>query len=312
MTILVDVDQDAWLDGRVLRDRLAAALPGVEVARFDDGFDPDRVTFLVCSRLRPDLAARLPRLALVQKPGAGVETMLTGDLPQGVRLARVRSDAQALEMTEFALAAVLSDRRRLARFAALQRARDWRPEAPPEGPGAVAVLGLGSIGAHIAAAFAALDWRVTGWSRGPKTLPGIRTLAGRETLPEALGAAEHVVAVLPSTPDTRGLIDAATLPAFRPGALFVNLGRGDLVDEAALLAALDAGRPGRAFLDVTRAEPLPPESPLWSHPAVTITPHVSGFHVGDALADIAENWRRLAAGAGPGALLGEVDRSRGY
>ncbi|HKK37010.1 MAG TPA: NAD(P)-dependent oxidoreductase [Paracoccaceae bacterium] len=307
--ILVDVDDEAWIEGAAFKARLEAALPGEAVALFADGFDSGRVEMLVCSRLRPGLAARLPRLRLVQKLGAGVETMLTGELPEGVRLARVRSDAQALEMTEFALAAVLGDRRRLAHFAGRQRARVWAPEAPPEGPGALTVLGLGTVGARIAAAFAALEWRVTGWSRSAKALPGVECLSGEAGLATALGAAGHVVAVLPSTPGTRGLMGARRFAAMRPGALFVNLGRGDLVDEAALLAALDAGRPGRALLDVTATEPLPPDSPLWTHSAVTVTPHVSGWHVGDALADVAENRRRLAAG---GPLIGEVDRRRGY
>ena len=93
------------------------------------------------------------------------------------------------------------------------------------------------------------------------------------------------------------------------GSQLLNAGRGDLIDEATLIEALDKGTPGHAVLDVTSVEPLPQDSPLWAHPGVTITPHVSGWHLGDALSDVAENFRRLSVGA---PLLHEVDRAQGY
>ncbi|MEY8840145.1 NAD(P)-dependent oxidoreductase, partial [Cribrihabitans sp. XS_ASV171] len=111
------------------------------------------------------------------------------------------------------------------------------------------------------------------------------------------------------TPATRDLFDERMLARMKPGATLLNAGRGDLIDEEALIAALFAGRPGHAVLDVTRTEPLPQDSRLWTHPGVTITPHVSGWHLGDAMADVAENYRRLTEGA---PLLHEVDRRRGY
>jgi glyoxylate/hydroxypyruvate reductase A len=105
------------------------------------------------------------------------------------------------------------------------------------------------------------------------------------------------------------LIGEATLAAMKPGSTLINAGRGDLVDEAALCAALDAGPIGHAVLDVVSEEPLPASSPLWQHPGVTITPHVSGWHLGDAMKDVAQNYQRLQRGE---ALLHEVDRSKGY
>jgi glyoxylate/hydroxypyruvate reductase A len=104
-------------------------------------------------------------------------------------------------------------------------------------------------------------------------------------------------------------MDAELLAAMKPGAVLINAGRGDLIDEAALIAALDRGTPGHAVLDVLCTEPLPQDDPLWRHPRVTITPHVSGWHLGDALGDVVENLRRLGTGQ---ALLHEVDRARGY
>jgi len=99
------------------------------------------------------------------------------------------------------------------------------------------------------------------------------------------------------------------LAAMKPDAVLINAGRGDLIDETALITALDSGTPGHAVLDVLCKEPLPKDDPLWRHPSVTITPHVSGWHLGDALGDVVENLRRLGSGE---TFLHEVDRARGY
>ncbi|MDH3536914.1 MAG: glyoxylate/hydroxypyruvate reductase A, partial [Gammaproteobacteria bacterium] len=124
-----------------------------------------------------------------------------------------------------------------------------------------------------------------------------------------LGAADFVVSVLPSTPQTRGMFNQGLFTQFNPQAFFINLGRGDLVDEDDLIAALDNHELAGAILDVMSSEPLPAQSPLWLHPGVQLTPHISGYHLGDAIADIAENYRRLENGE---ALLNLVDRELGY
>ncbi|MBC2837028.1 2-hydroxyacid dehydrogenase [Paragemmobacter straminiformis] len=190
-------------------------------------------------------------------------------------------------------------------------ARLWDPTCPPlarERP--VAMLGMGELGTACARALRALNFPVTGWSRSPKTVAGIPCLHGDDGLAEALRGAAIVVTLLPKTAETENLLNAARLSLLPEGAVILNPGRGAIIDDDALLAALDAGRIGHATLDVFRVEPLPQDHPYWSHPRVTVTPHIaadtrpaSSSHV------IAANIRRAEAGE---PLLNQVDRRRGY
>ncbi|ETD85346.1 2-hydroxyacid dehydrogenase [Rhodobacter capsulatus] len=174
----------------------------------------------------------------------------------------------------------------------------------------VVVLGLGALGGACATTLAALGFKVTGWSRTPKTLPGITCLSGAEGLRAALSRAEILVTVLPNTPETTDLLNAETLALLPRGAAILNPGRGTLIDDAALLAALETGQIGHATLDVFRVEPLPPEHPYWAHPKVTVTPHIAAeTRPASAARVIAENIRRFEAGEAP---LHLVDRARGY
>jgi glyoxylate/hydroxypyruvate reductase A len=173
----------------------------------------------------------------------------------------------------------------------------------------VGILGLGQIGSHTARAFAALGFQVLGWSRSPKFVEGVDCRHGPDALAPLLGVCDYAISMLPSTPATRDLFDAGMLAALKPGAWLINVGRGDLIVEADLLAALDGGRLAGAVLDVFREEPLPPDHPFWRHPRITITPHVSGWRLTGGLEQVAENYRRLQAGD---PILHEVDRDAGY
>lgn len=186
----------------------------------------------------------------------------------------------------------------------------WDPTCPPlarERP--VAMLGLGALGTACARALTALNFPVTGWSRTEKDIPGIRCLHGEDGLEAALRQAEIVVTLLPKTPQTDNLLNATRLSWLRPGAVILNPGRGGLIDDDALLAALDAGL-GHATLDVFRTEPLPQGHRFWTHPSVTITPHVAAdTRPKGAVLVLVENIRRAQAGE---SLLHLVDRRLGY
>lgn len=188
----------------------------------------------------------------------------------------------------------------------------WRNVAPrlaSERP--VTVLGLGEMGLAAALALGALGFPVTGWSRTPRHEAHLaRVLSGPDSLAEALGKAEIVVALLPLTPETQNLLDAARLALPPHGFVLLNAGRGALIDDLALLAALDSGQVGHATLDVFRQEPLPADHPFWAHPRVTVTPHVAAAtRPVTAARVIAENLRRGESGE---PLLHVVDRSAGY
>lgn len=299
-----------WLREEDLLDQLAPLLPRVPIhCGPPDGSLPD-VTMLACTRLAPERLAQLPNLKVIQKLGAGVDTMVSNpDLPPHVRIARLSQDIQGREIAEYCLTYVMAHQRNLFQHLTDQTAGTWQQHAPKRTDATnVAVLGLGHIGGTIARMFAGLGFRVLGWSRTPKTLEGVETFAGADALANILAQADHVISILPSTPETRNLFDASMLALMKPGSVLINAGRGDLIDEAALLAALERGIPGHAVLDVLPVEPLPATSPLWTHPQVTITPHVSGWHL-DGFADVAENYRRLTEGR---SLLHEVNRQTGY
>ncbi len=174
----------------------------------------------------------------------------------------------------------------------------------------VVMLGLGALGKACAEALAGLGFAVTGWSRTQKDIAGITCLSGDDGLRDALTRAEILVSILPDTPETTNLLNADTLAQMPKGARIINPGRGTLIDDDALLAALDRGQIGHATLDVFRVEPLPPEHPYWAHSHVTVTPHIAAESRAETASEvIAENIRRGEAGE---PFLYLVDRSRGY
>jgi glyoxylate/hydroxypyruvate reductase A len=174
----------------------------------------------------------------------------------------------------------------------------------------VTVLGLGALGAACAQTLAALGFDVTGWSRSQKTIDGITCLSGKAGLTEALRGAEIVVLLLPDTAETTDTMNAETLALLAKGAFIINPGRGPLIDDMALLAALDSGQVAHATLDVFRVEPLPKEHPFWAHPNVTVTPHIAAeTRPNTAAIEIAANIQRCENGE---PMMNVVDRNTGY
>ena len=187
----------------------------------------------------------------------------------------------------------------------------WNPTCPPLArERAVAMLGMGTLGLACARALLALNFPVTGWSRSAKPLDGIRVQHGEAGLQTALRGADLVITLLPRTAETENLLDARRLGWMKPGAILLNPGRGALIDDAALLAALDAGQIGHATLDVFRTEPLPPDHRYWTHPRVTVTPHIAAdSRPATTAAVLVENIRRGETGQ---PFLHLVDRKLGY
>lgn len=311
MALLIDIKSPDWMTDDELRDELLRHAPGADIRVGADPGNPADIEMLAVSAYHPGEALRYPNLEVIQKTGAGVNNILAdADLPASIRVVRLQSGTAGPEMAEYALAYVLQEQRHLRRYHAQQARCEWNAYPPRlSADTRIAVLGLGRIGKQVARRFVDNGFRVSGWSRGRKQLAGVDCRAGEAGLQALLAAADYVVSVLPSTPSTRGMFTRELFDRFNPLAFFINMGRGDLVDEAGLVAALDAGALAGAVLDVVSTEPLPAASPLWQHPKVQLSPHVSGYHLGDAVADIAENYRRLRAGE---ALLHPVDRERGY
>ena len=266
---------------------------------------------LFCWKLPPGLAARMPRLAWVQNSGAGVDHLVRH--PElDARIPITRADgAFGFWMARYTAAHLLLEAQRVAECAEAQREARWNPKLVPEDlSGARAlVVGFGRIGRQIGRALRELGLSVTGIVRAPRADAEFG-LRGQADLPALLPQAHVLVLAAPLTDETRGLVDARILSHGHGGLTLINVGRGELVVAEDLLAALDAGRLGRAVLDVFDEEPLPAASPLWSHPKVTVTPHHSGPSLpGHLIADILPNLRRFAEGL---PVEGAVDRARGY
>lgn len=311
MALLVNIGHDGWYRDRELAAELRNLSPGADIRTLEEPGDLAEITMLAVSGLADDLPPQLPNLALVQKLGAGVETIVAHPaLAPHVQVTRLKPLEPAREIAQYCLAYVLQGQRNILAHAANQARASWESLEPKQNHKTrVGVLGMGHIGGETAALMRDLGFEVHGWSRSAKDMEGVTCHHGAETLEPMLGICDYICAILPSTGETRGLINAQTLAAMKRGATFINAGRGDLVNEAALIADLDRGHLGHAVLDVFCTEPLPEQDPLWSHPQVTITPHISGWHLGEALQDVVENFRRLGAGED---LLHAVDRQRGY
>jgi phosphoglycerate dehydrogenase-like enzyme len=211
-------------------------------------------------------------------------------------------------MADYVLWGVLDALQDGPRRRAAQAAREWArlPFREIDGSRWV-IVGFGAIGQAVAVRARAFGAQVTGVRRNPAPDPAAERIASPADLPSLLPEADVVVLCAPATPQTRHIADAGFFARMKPGAVFVNVGRGALVDEPALLAALARGVPDHAVLDVFETEPLPPDSAFWGHPRVTLTAHASGFSAGNALRNdrlFVENLDRWIGGR---PLLDEAD-----
>lgn len=274
MTILLKSDfETGWLE------QLTAALPDHQVLPYGSDFDPADITYAVMWKPPAGLLAGLPALKVIFSVGAGVDHLASDpQLPRDVPVVRMVDPTLTTGMAEYVTWAVLHLHRNAFGYMRGQQAKSWAPDdliPPLASARTVGILGLGVLGSACASMLQAIGFNVTGWSRSPKTVAGVKSFSGEDGLAAFLGSADTVVNLLPSTAETRHIINALTLAHCRPGAGFVNAGRGATVDETALVAALDAGQLSGAVLDVFETEPLPQGSPLWNRADVLISPHVA-------------------------------------
>jgi phosphoglycerate dehydrogenase-like enzyme len=331
LTVLEFIRDEAgvWtLPPRLVAD-LAARFPAV---RFES--PPDRAA---AERVLPEAdavygvlvdaenLAAARRLRWIHVSAAGVGSLIFPALVRSEVVLTNGRGLHAVSMAEHALGLMLAIARKIHLARDLQRERRWEQiglwtGAPPFGQlegATLGLVGLGAVGSALAVRAAALGMRVIAVRLHPAPEPAGAAAPriaqwGLERLPEMLERADWVVLAVPHTAATRGLVGAAALARMKRDAVLVNLGRGALVDEPALIAALQEGRIAGAALDVVQDEPLPPESPLWVMPNVLLTPHVSGLgprYWERAVAQFAANLERFAAGR---PLLNVVDKRAGY
>jgi glyoxylate/hydroxypyruvate reductase A len=281
---------------------------------FDDpALRPDQVHYAFVWSPGPGRLAAMPNLRLILSSGAGVDH-ITSDpsWPRHVGIVRMGGTETAQRMGEYVCLGALALLRGLPRIIAGQAARRWDSfdslRTAPETR--VGVMGLGNLGAHAAQMLRGLGFQVAGWSRAPKSLPGVEPFAGAMERDAFLARTDILVCLLPDTPETRGAIRAETIAKLPRGASIVNAGRGAHAVLPDVIAALDSGHLSGAVLDVFETEPLPPGHPAWSHPGVIVTPHLASLASRSARARyVAEAIAAFERGEAPPNVY---DPARGY
>jgi len=308
LNILFAAKQERWdIYAAPLRKALAEA--GI-TANLSMDLAADQVDYIVYA---PNSAVQdftpFTRAKAVLNLWAGVETVVGNETLQ-IPLARMVDPGLTAGMVEWVTGHVM--RYHLGMDTdILRRDAKWEPRTPPLAQErSVVILGMGALGSAAARTLVSLGFQVTGWSRSAKSVDGVTCLHGPEGLRSALTKAEIAVLLLPDTPATENTLNADTLALMPKGAFTINPGRGPLIEDDALLAALDAGHIAHATLDVFRVEPLPADHPYWAHPQVTVTPHIAAeTRALTASQAIVENIRRGEAGE---PFVNLVDRKLGY
>jgi glyoxylate/hydroxypyruvate reductase A len=299
------------------RARFAALLPELPIVTLGEPFDRRAVHYVASWKHPEGSLAGLPNLAAIFSLGAGVDHIFADSrLPQ-VPIARVVDPDLTTRMSEYVVLHCLSQLRQLPRYMAQQRAGIWEDDRnqPAAREVRVGVMGLGELGLDAVAKLRVIGFDVAGWSRSPKVIDGVPTYSGEAGMAEFLARTDILVCLVPLTPETRGMLNRALFAGLARdgrlgGPVLINAGRGGLQVETDILAALAAGELKAAVLDVFETEPLPQDSPLWTHPAVTVTPHNAAMSAPETVAaQIAAQIRRLEAGE---ALEHIVDPARGY
>lgn len=314
--LLIAGGTDNWSPER-WRERFTALCPGRKVAMLPDAsVDPAAINYVAVWKPNPGALNTLPNLKVIFNLGAGVDAVLADASLPHVPLVRVASENLTGRMTEYVVMHVLMYHRQQRYYDESKLTKTWEPKVQWTASALrVGVLGLGQIALESVDILKRLGFQVAGWSRTKKDIPGVQCFSGDEGFGPFLNRTDILVCLLPLTPQTRGILNRKTFSRLaRDGVLggpvVINAGRGGLQVEPDILSCLDDGTLLAATLDVFHQEPLPPESPFWNHPKVTISPHNAADTDADAISrDVVAQIERFERGE---ALVNVVDRERGY
>ena len=302
---------DVWVGG------MRKLAPGLDLRVWPDTMgDPRDIAYAVAWLPPADLLKSLPNLEVIFSLGAGVDAILNDPtLPANIPVVRVNDPDLTMRMSEYVVLHVLMHHRQQRRLDANQKQRVWDSFPTHAAKDLkVGIMGMGVLGTDAARKLAIMGFDVAGWSRSRKDVPGVKSYAAEE-LDAFLARTDILVSLLPHTPETTGLIDAGLIAKLsRQGPfgapILINAGRGKQQIEADILAALDTGALFAATLDVFETEPLPDDSPLWTHAKVTVTPHCAADSDPATICSyLLRQIERAEAGA---PLENVVDRKRGY
>ena len=298
-------------NAQLWRDEFAAQLPDLEIRIWPDAGRLEDIEYLAFIRPDFDALPRLPNLKAMFSRSAGVEAFVDHPKRPQVPLGKLEPPGGDPMMTEYTVMHVLRLHREMPKYEEAQKNREWlrtrivRPEERRVG-----FLGLGLMAKAPALVLKSLGFPVSAWVRSPRQDSEIPLFAGPAQLEPFLRQTDIVVCLLPLTRETEGILCARNFAIMPKGAMVINIGRGKHVVEADLIAALDSGQLSYAALDALHPEPLPPDNPLWTHPKVTVMPHVARRPtVAQLVTELGKNLHSLKTGGG---LLQEIDPATGY
>ena len=316
LALLVHGGTDNWSPAR-WKSRFDGVCPDRPVLQLTDAaFDPAEVHYAAVWKPKPGELAAFPNLRVIFNLGAGVDALMADASLPGVPMVRVAVPDLTERMGEYVALHTLMHHRQELYLRQSQRDKRWAPKTQwAAGAISVGIMGLGELGAHAAGVVKAIGFRVAGWSRSAKEIAGIQCFHGEAQFDAFLRQTDILVCLLPLTADTRHILNRGVFEKLNRNSLMgapvlINAGRGGLQNEADILQCLDDGTLGGASLDVYATEPLPTDSPFWTHPKVVLTPHNAADTDADEISKyVAQQIERFEAG---GALENVVDRERGY
>ena len=288
-----NVDPEEWVDA------FARLMPELDVRIWPDFGNPEEVEFTLFWNHPFAILKQFPNLKVIFSLGAGVDRFVDDpDLPKDIPIVRMIDPMLRQEMTEYVALRVLHWHRGIPFYEAQQPEQRWlRHPRIRTADRKVGVMGLGVLGGNAAEQLVKLGFDVAGWSLTPKDLPGVTSFHGADALWPFLNRSEILVCLLPLTATTTNILNAKTFAALPAGSYVINCARGAHLVDDDLIAALDSGHLGGAALDVFRAEPLLAEHPFWTHPKISVSPHIAALTVADtAMTTIIENIHRSRRG----------------
>lgn len=286
--------------------------PELDVRIYPHDLPREEVTFALAWNHPLGVFKEFPNLKSISSLGAGVDHILKDpDIPEQVQITRIKDENLTNDMADFTMALVLNHMRGLHAYKAAEKTQTWKPHKYKRNEDVtVGVMGIGTLGTEVAHRLSSIGFKVTGWASSAKRLESIKVYTGPDERDAFLATADILICLLPLTPETANILNKDNLLKLPKQAYVINVARGEHLVEEDLIQVIDAGHLAGASLDVLREEPLPEGHPFWTHPKISVTPHIASVTDPEsAVVQLLENYDRAQSGE---PLLNLVSRTKGY